>query len=1571
MRMMSELKHMFLYSSDKKVYAPIDEKDRKRNAAILLLTPKLEDSIRLMNLPYVYNPNLFTSFFVDRNVMAYIDNNGVKDLDFDEQEEEKLSEAMSSIWNSKCEFVFDDKISIVDLQYVKDVYNKKTTDRIRTMLGLKKIPEKIKIFVHPTEAKLKESAPKRILNVFKGKIYSYSFNNEIHLLSKYIYDQDRMCGPYEMYLKAELIACILNNYNDELPLVAVKGISLVLSGIYQWVEDTKDDNEINKNLSEWKFADTTYKMIKNDGMKALERYIITGDIYIYTKFITRSAFNGLKDIILSEETLSYFERQRLLPSEFGIPNKRAYPMPDEEHVRAAVRMFNNCDPDDEKELAEAIIKKMKKFGITDIKVGATNRFRKYYNPQTKKETALLETNIASSLDNEFKSKSHISLSKFKADTLDKKHPHNEFARELRHARINNMSYGEVFVDDTGNLACFYNTEKKDDGICWITALEIAPEYQGHGLSKQLLRRIFDFTNCTHLSVNKKNKVAIKIYEKDFETYEETDSMLFMRLKGYKPQNEAIDYSKLSKDVHTIIDSLSKEDSNHIGNGYWVDSGHVIFRKVEYKDNKPIGFIDVYLLPKFKRTGLIVLAVIDEYKHQGIGKKLVNAAKQNFASNKDIDKLRWLADSDNEASIKMAKSLGFKFNSETKDEKEFIFENYLFDKDDTTYNFSYWKPGVHNVLYVTGLSGGGKTTTAIQISKEYNAVYIELDRIKATYSFMNNPNQNRADEIYIAEYAKSIHLNKDPKKMNDEEYENYFFGCFDYIQSQMKADNESLYIVEGIQLIKVARRDNTIFNEPIIIKGTSMLTSIFRRLKRDKEIRIGDKASVFRAISWYLDQEYSLNCLRTGAKQFNESTILNELASIPDNKIVVGTDFHFVGYDDEQQDIILKPDSYIENIIKKQNELVGNNGVFIFLGDLLYKGFHSEFEIPANMKKKVIPMIKKFKGKYKILVRGNHDNLPDEFYIETLGFTHVCASLTYGNIVFTHQPEIVNDPKINIHGHIHGSGRYVEKNPTRYADVYAIGGEKLRMATLPEILEKQQEYEETIKQGSNINKVDPHLFIDGERLELDKVVTESFANSEYEDILKICSHLSSEELARITFYDTYRNSQFVIKRIIHYSGGEPVGFLDVYQFPSKPEIAQIVIAVDNRYHGQGIGNEMVKELMSSGLENNHDFEMYYWTAHPDNEASQNLALKHGFQDACYMDRYGRMVFTKRVRPHKGIWEEIPDYMKPITGREDCYVDECAFITESFAFFNEADDKYSQRLRRYLYAERIKNNKGTLEIYDKIKASNSDIRKMYLKVEMYKKANLFVDLSYYHSLFLEKNLLKLDKAVNFYFDFLNRLINNPEIDREYKKKTIFIPIDTGTWPIQPGTEVTDYKRNLNPISIIVRLIRTNPGLLKKAWGNKDIVFVGSRGYFKIDFNKFELKNLPRLKTNLRKLMSTTEPIEDDYEIDDLGNDTDDNISAKNVDSKAAMAAKMIDKIEKSTDIKIDDVSTAVIKPENVETRTLLNSHLRLEPRIIPVDIPTDPKEPFGLAVVIIDPEGPDGYQKIKGIENYCMP
>ena len=138
-------------------------------------------------------------------------------------------------------------------------------------------------------------------------------------------------------------------------------------------------------------------------------------------------------------------------------------------------------------------------------------------------------------------------------------------------------------------------------------------------------------------------------------------------------DESTGYNHYSKDVHTIIDNLSEKEYQYINGGQWVDSNHIIYRKVEYLNNKPVGFIDVYSLPKFdKNIGLVVLAVAKEARGKGIGSKLVREAIFNHKENKDINKLRWLADSDNKASINMAKSLGFDLISDNKNKKEFIY-----------------------------------------------------------------------------------------------------------------------------------------------------------------------------------------------------------------------------------------------------------------------------------------------------------------------------------------------------------------------------------------------------------------------------------------------------------------------------------------------------------------------------------------------------------------------------------------------------------------------------------------------------------------------------------------------------------------------------------------------------------------------------------------------------------------------------------------------------------------------------------------------------------------------------------
>lgn len=77
----------------------------------------------------------------------------------------------------------------------------------------------------------------------------------------------------------------------------------------------------------------------------------------------------------NESALTASER-----TDFGLPDLKKYPMPDEKHVLLAIQYFNHVDEDRERELAENIIKRMKELKIAHVNVGEKNRFAKYYKP---------------------------------------------------------------------------------------------------------------------------------------------------------------------------------------------------------------------------------------------------------------------------------------------------------------------------------------------------------------------------------------------------------------------------------------------------------------------------------------------------------------------------------------------------------------------------------------------------------------------------------------------------------------------------------------------------------------------------------------------------------------------------------------------------------------------------------------------------------------------------------------------------------------------------------------------------------------------------------------------------------------------------------------------------------------------------------------------------------------------------------------------------------------------------------------------------------------------------------------
>ena len=62
--------------------------------------------------------------------------------------------------------------------------------------------------------------------------------------------------------------------------------------------------------------------------------------------------------ILNEE-----ERRELPDSDYGLPERREYPMPDAAHVRAAEAYFRYCPEELRPKLARAILAKAREFGV--------------------------------------------------------------------------------------------------------------------------------------------------------------------------------------------------------------------------------------------------------------------------------------------------------------------------------------------------------------------------------------------------------------------------------------------------------------------------------------------------------------------------------------------------------------------------------------------------------------------------------------------------------------------------------------------------------------------------------------------------------------------------------------------------------------------------------------------------------------------------------------------------------------------------------------------------------------------------------------------------------------------------------------------------------------------------------------------------------------------------------------------------------------------------------------------------------------------------------------------------------
>lgn len=82
-------------------------------------------------------------------------------------------------------------------------------------------------------------------------------------------------------------------------------------------------------------------------------------------------------IFLNEEDLSAADRKKIPSEDYGIPDKRKYPLNDAQHTILAIKFFKFCDSKSKKQLATNIVAAIKKYKLESKVKEMDNTFTKY------------------------------------------------------------------------------------------------------------------------------------------------------------------------------------------------------------------------------------------------------------------------------------------------------------------------------------------------------------------------------------------------------------------------------------------------------------------------------------------------------------------------------------------------------------------------------------------------------------------------------------------------------------------------------------------------------------------------------------------------------------------------------------------------------------------------------------------------------------------------------------------------------------------------------------------------------------------------------------------------------------------------------------------------------------------------------------------------------------------------------------------------------------------------------------------------------------------------------------------
>ena len=213
---------------------------------------------------------------------------------------------------------------------------------------------------------------------------------------------------------------------------------------------------------------------------------------------------------------------------------------------------------------------------------------------------------------------------------------------------------------------------------------------------------------------------------------------------------------------------------------------------------------------------------EEYRGKGIGTILLKNEIENH------DKIKLQVAQSNYRAIALYESLGFKIIESyekgnmhvmayEKDNSmnEAVSDLKSHEANDIFHNIEDWENGKSNILWVTGLSGSGKSTIAKDVSTYYNNVeHVELDNLQRAKMDNWDTTGSKLTDDYIKSkgglYNIFSYVNdleeirwKDIVS-NETECPKQFDDFFNYIINYANKNKHRRFVVEGVQLAMCAK-----------------------------------------------------------------------------------------------------------------------------------------------------------------------------------------------------------------------------------------------------------------------------------------------------------------------------------------------------------------------------------------------------------------------------------------------------------------------------------------------------------------------------------------------------------------------------------------------------------------------------------------------------------------------------------------------------------------------------------------------------------------------------------------------